>query len=96
MSISPFELAPPQSDSITPYDESHFITYLRLLDADAEGADWREAVQIIFEIDADTEPDRARQVHDSHLKRARWMTKAGYRLLLTMAREKSENQDQLQ
>lgn len=96
MSITPFELAPPQSDSITPYDESHFITYLRLLDADAEGADWREAVQIIFEIDPHAEPDRARQVHDSHLKRARWMKEAGYRLLLTMARERSENQDQLQ
>jgi len=31
------------SDSIfTVYDEEHIITYLRLLDADAEGADWRQ------------------------------------------------------
>ena len=29
------------SDNITPYDEAHFITYLRLLDAQAEQADWR-------------------------------------------------------
>lgn len=87
MSLAPFELAPPQSDSITPYDESHFITYLRLLDANAEGADWREAVQIIFELDPDADPDRARQVHDNHLKRAQWMTETGYRLLLEKHRQ---------
>jgi hypothetical protein len=29
------------SDSVsTVYDEEHLITYLRLLDADAEGAEW--------------------------------------------------------
>jgi hypothetical protein len=28
----------PWSDHVTEYDEEHFITYLRLLDADAEGA----------------------------------------------------------
>jgi len=32
----------PDGSSITPYDELHFIHYLRLLDANAEGADWRE------------------------------------------------------
>lgn len=96
MSIATFELAPPQSDSITPYDESHFVTYLRLLDADAEGADWREAVQIIFEIDPDAGPERARQVYSSHLKRAKWMTETGYRMLLDMARQKTESQNQLQ
>jgi hypothetical protein len=92
MTIAPFELAPPQSDSITAYDESHFVTYLRLLDANAEGADWREAVQIIFEIDPSVEPDRARQVHDNHLKRAKWMTETGYRLLLEKHREQMISQ----
>jgi hypothetical protein len=29
----------PWADAITPYDEAHFVTYLRLLDAEAEGAD---------------------------------------------------------
>ncbi len=28
----------PWSEDITPYDEEHLVTYLRLLDADAEGA----------------------------------------------------------
>ena len=32
----------PSDPVLTVYDEEHLITYLRLLDADAEGADWRE------------------------------------------------------
>ncbi|MBK8629521.1 MAG: DUF2285 domain-containing protein [Sphingomonadales bacterium] len=90
MTIAPFELAPPQSDSITAYDEAHFVTYIRLLDANAEGADWREAVHYIFEIDPEADPDRARQVHDNHLKRAKWMTETGYRLLLQKARQEMD------
>jgi len=91
MTTAPFELAPPQTDSITPYDEAHFVTYIRLLDANAEGADWREAVHYIFEIDPDADPERARQVHENHLKRAVWMTETGYRLLLEKARLEVES-----
>jgi hypothetical protein len=90
MTIAPFELAPPQSESITPYDEVHFVTYIRLLDANAEGADWREAVYYIFEIDPEADPNRARQVHDNHLKRAKWMTETGYLLLLQKARDEAD------
>jgi Uncharacterized conserved protein (DUF2285) len=79
--------SPPCPDAITPYDERHFVTYLRLLDADSEGADWREAVMIIFGLDAESEPDRARAVHTNHLERARWMTEHGYRHLLEKARK---------
>ncbi|MDE2570151.1 MAG: DUF2285 domain-containing protein [Sphingomonadales bacterium] len=82
MTAPPFETQPPQEDGVTSYDERHLVTYLRLLDAEAEGADWREAVSIIFGIDAAREPERAKAVHDSHLARARWMTEAGYRHLL--------------
>jgi hypothetical protein len=28
----------PETDVLTDYDQDHFVTYLRLLDADAEGA----------------------------------------------------------
>ena len=45
---------------LTVYDEQHMITYLRLLDADADGADWREVAQIVLHIDPTQEPDRAR------------------------------------
>jgi hypothetical protein len=27
--------------ALTAYDHEHAVTYMRLLDADAEGADWR-------------------------------------------------------
>jgi hypothetical protein len=58
---------------------AHIITYLRLLDADAEGADWRDVSGIVLRIDSDTEADRARIAFESHLSRARWMTEQGYR-----------------
>jgi Uncharacterized conserved protein (DUF2285) len=90
MTTPPILDAPPVADAITSYDESHFVTYLRLLDADIEGADWREAVSIIFGIDPEAEPARAQQVHSSHLNRARWMTESGYRLLLEKHRQQKQ------
>ena len=44
---------------MTTYDEEHIITYLHLLDADAEGADWRDVSRIVLRIDPDTEADRS-------------------------------------
>jgi hypothetical protein len=72
----------PVSDQLTVYDEQHIITYLRLLDAHAEGADWKEVARIVLHIDPDAEPRRARQAWETHLVRARWMTTNGYRHLL--------------
>ena len=82
MSTPPFEDHPPQLDRVSPYDERHLASYVRLLDAEAEGADWREAVAIIFGLDPNKEPERAKIVHDGHLARAHWMTEKGYRHLL--------------
>ena len=81
-------LDPPVSDTapsaaaLTSYDEQHLVTYLRLLDAEAEGADWREVAWIVLRIDPVCETDRDRQAWESHLARARWMTEHGYRHLL--------------
>jgi hypothetical protein len=72
----------PIDSMLTPYDHEHLITYLRLLDADAEGADWREVTRIVLHIDPIREPVRARRAHESHLARALWMTEHGYRYLL--------------
>jgi hypothetical protein len=82
MTIPVFEDFPPDEPHVTPYDERHLKTYLRLLDAAEEGADWREVAQIIFGLDPQREPERARSVHDSHLARARWMSRSGYRDLV--------------
>lgn len=76
----------PWADEITSYDKDHFITYLRLLDADAERADWREVARIVLNRDPDAEPDRTRRCWEAHLERARWMTEHGYRHLLDTVR----------
>ena len=51
MSTPSFEDRPPQLDRVSPYDERHLASYIRLLDAEAEGADWRQAVAVIFGLD---------------------------------------------
>ena len=80
--VPPFDDIAPVSDELTKYDRAHIKLYMRLLDAADDGAEWTEAVNILFGIDPALEPVRARQVHDSHLARARWMTQSGYRQLL--------------
>ena len=75
----------PWSEDITPYDEEHFVTYLRLLDAEADGAEWSEVARIVLHRDSRSEPERTRRCWDEHLARARWMTTKGYRKLLEQA-----------
>jgi hypothetical protein len=65
----------PACPTLTAYDEEHSITCLRLLDADAEGTNWRDVSRIVLRID-----DRAGIAFESN--RARWMTEQGYRHLL--------------
>ena len=72
----------PAAATLTVYDEQHLPTYLRLLDADADGADWRTITQTVLHIDPSHEPDRARKAFETHLARAKWMTAQGYRQLL--------------
>jgi hypothetical protein len=67
---------------LTVYDEEHLITYLRLLDADAEGADGREVARLVLHLDPKRKSDRARRTFESHLSRVKWMTEHGYRHLL--------------
>ena len=74
---------PPAADEVTDYDWSHSVTYLRLLDADADNADWREVARIVLGLDPDTDEERAKRIHHRHLERARWMTHTGYKDLLT-------------
>jgi hypothetical protein len=83
MTVEPqLDDAPPASSSVTEYDLAHKITYLRLLDAATDAADWREVARIVLGLDPEQDEARARRIHDSHLARARWMTESGYRDLL--------------
>jgi hypothetical protein len=72
----------PTERALTPYDHEHVITYMRMLDADAEDADWREVSRIVLHIDPDQDVGRARRAFDSHLARAKWMSREGYKHLL--------------
>jgi hypothetical protein len=67
----------PNEPALTAYDELHIVTYMRLLQADGEGADWREVARIVLHIDSEREPDRARNAYQSHLARAKWVTEQG-------------------
>jgi hypothetical protein len=70
----------PSGDVVTPYDKDHLVTYLRLLDAAAEGAEWTDVAQIVLGLD----PTRAgaRATWESHLMRAKWLSKSGYEQLV--------------
>jgi hypothetical protein len=68
----------------TAYDEQHVVTYMRLLAADSEGADWREVARLVLHIDPEAEPGRARRALESHLARAKWISESG-RLLRRLA-----------
>ncbi len=81
-----FQDEAPTGSTVTAYDEGHLVTYLRILDATAEHADWREIVLLVFGLDPEREPERARRIYDSHLARARWMTECGYRDLVAKGR----------
>jgi hypothetical protein len=72
----------PTAAQITDYDRAHLPTYLRLLDAESDGAPWDEVARIVLDLDPEREPDRARRAHDTHLARAHWLTAHGYRDLL--------------
>ncbi|MBW5440548.1 DUF2285 domain-containing protein [Bradyrhizobium canariense] len=67
----------PSDPKLTPYDEQHVVTYIRLLQAEGEGADWREVARVVLHMDPEREPDRARAAYQSHLARAKWVTEQG-------------------
>ena len=50
---------------------SHLVTYLRLLDADAENADWREPARIVLSLDVEKDPSHRKRGWKSHFARAK-------------------------
>lgn len=78
----PVARAAPTDETLTEYDQQHLVTYLRLLDAEAEGADWTEVASLVLGMDPATDPARSRAAWESHLARAKWLVDHGYRDLL--------------
>lgn len=87
----PVELDPdvddiaPVGDEITVYDKRHLVTYLRLLDAKAEEADWKEVARIVLHRDASLQELQTYRCWQSHLDRAQWLSREGYRKILEQA-----------
>lgn len=75
----------PTVPELTNYDYELLICYLRLLDAEKDGADWREVARIALKADPERDYERAKHCYDSHLLRAHWMTEQSYRHLLREA-----------
>ncbi len=70
---------------ITLYDQKHYVTYLRLLDASRGGADWQEVARVVLHRDPFAEEARSRRCWESHLARAQWLSGSGYRRILEQA-----------
>jgi hypothetical protein len=61
------------------------VTYLRLLDAEKDGADWTEVARVVLHRDPVAAKLQTQRCWESHLRRARWMTGQGYRRILQQA-----------
>jgi hypothetical protein len=68
----------PTTSVLTGYDEEHLVTYLRLLDAEADGADGKEVADRAAPRSLIGRP----RAWATHLAGACWMTEQGYRHLL--------------
>ncbi len=76
---------------LTDYDRRHLITYLMLLDAVKYGIERDAIIREVLQIDPVSDPERATQTFESHLARAQWMTKHGYRHLQDGARNRKSS-----
>jgi len=79
----PVAVTAPEVEELTAYDLRHTVTYLRLLDADNEGACWEDVASIVLALDPQSDEAQAKRTWESHVARARWMARKGYRLLLS-------------
>ena len=80
----------PDEPALTAYDKEHAVTYARLLDAEKANADWQEVARVVLHIDPLVEPARARGAYESHLARAKWVARHGYRQILSRGWPKAE------
>ena len=66
-------LCPWSDDSVTDYDRRHLALYTCLIDGDEQGVSLEEMAAVVFHIDPLRNPDWARRVAGSHLRRAYWI-----------------------
>jgi hypothetical protein len=56
----------PRDSKVTDYDLEHAALYIRLLDAEASGADWQEAAKVLLGADLPRETAQARHAYETH------------------------------
>jgi hypothetical protein len=75
----------PTDSHLTAYDRERLGSYLRLLDAEASRADWKEVAQVVLGGDPQKDPQGCKQMYESHLARARWISAQGFAELVWRA-----------
>ena len=64
-------------DEMTKYDWMTLSTYLAIIDDDAEGVHWHDAVRLRLARDPAVDEVAAKRCWNSHLKRAQWVWEVG-------------------
>ena len=72
----------PEAGVLTKYDRQHLVTYLRLLKAEEQNADWQEVARIVLHLNPEQGAERAHRAWQSHLARAHWLVNSGHRDLM--------------
>jgi hypothetical protein len=74
------DLAPTDAN-VTDYDQAHFLTYARVLDAERDGLDWAAGLKSILYRDFGDDVGAGKTCWDSHVARAHWIVKSGIAVL---------------
>jgi hypothetical protein len=82
MGVSSLLPTPPAEADITAYDRAQAAVYLRLLDAERDGAAWDTVAAVVLLQDVKANPAGARRMYVSHLERAHWLRDGGFFRLL--------------
>ena len=76
----------PTDAIVTDYDQAHFLTYARVLDAERDGLDWETGLTSILYRNFGYDLDAGKTCWDSHVVRAHWIVKSGIAIMLTDAK----------
>lgn len=72
----------PTDAAITAYDQAHFLTYARLLDAVRDNLGWETGLATILYRDFGNDLMAGKLCWDSHVERAEWIVGAGLALIV--------------
>jgi hypothetical protein len=76
----------PTDAIVTDYDQAHFLTYARVLDAERDGLDWETGLTTILHRDFGDALSAGKTCWDSHVERANWIVGDGLAALLDDAK----------